>query len=74
MARGKNWRWDLEEAVHKFHNGLAREIYNRYTDVRPEVIVPYAVAKGLVSFEDMPQEIAEEMRYKIKFFMEEADI
>jgi len=71
---GKIDVWDLEEAVHKFHNGPARKLYNRYNDVSPEVIVPYAVVRGLVSFDDIPQEIAEEMRFKIKFFKEEADI
>lgn len=57
-----------EEAIQKFHNGPARKLYSRYVGLPPESVLPYALAKGLVSFDDIPHEVAEEMRFKAKFF------
>lgn len=62
--------WDLEEAVHKFHNGPSRKLYARYTDLSPEQVLPYALHKGLVSDADLPEEIADEMRMKAKVYGE----
>lgn len=56
--------WDLEEAVHKFHNGPARKLYTRYTDLSPEQVLPYALYKGLVAYEELPEEIVDEMKIK----------
>jgi hypothetical protein len=56
--------WDLKEAVHKFHNGPARKLYGRYTDLSPEQVLPYALHKGLVAYEELPEEIIDEMRMK----------
>lgn len=60
--------WDLEEAIHKFHNGPARKLYSRYRDLAPEMILPYALNKGLVAYEDIPEEIADEMRRNARWF------
>lgn len=62
---GKIDTWTLEESIHKYHNGPSKKLYCRYVDLPPEMVVPYALAKGLLSFEDIPDEISEDM--KIKF-------
>jgi hypothetical protein len=56
--------FDLEHLIHKFHNGTARVLYNRYTDVPPEMILPYALTKGLICDNECPDEIVDEMRAK----------
>jgi hypothetical protein len=34
---------ELEHAIHKFHSGPAKKLYGRYTDLPPEMILPYAL-------------------------------
>lgn len=62
--------WDLEEAVHKFHNGPARKLYARYRELSSEQVLPYALHKGFVAHEDLPEEIVEEMRMKAGIYDE----
>jgi hypothetical protein len=54
--------WDLEQAVHKFHNGAARELYKRYTMLKPDEVLPYALFKNIITYEELPIEIVEEMK------------
>lgn len=58
--------FDLEHDIHKFHNGMARTLYSRYTDVQPEMILSYALIKGLISEEECPVEIVDDMRDIVK--------
>ena len=62
--------WDLEEAIHKFHNGTARDLYKRYSYLSPEEILPYALHKGYVIFDDVPPEALHEMQVKARFYRE----
>jgi len=67
----KSWQdeqidtWDLENAVHKFHNGPARELYKRYTGLSPAEVLPYALFRKLITYEELPPEIDEEMRFMV---------
>lgn len=54
--------WNLEEAIHKFHNGSARELYKWYTMSSPEEILPYALFKKIIAYEELPELIADEMK------------
>ena len=62
--------WDLEEAIHKFHNGTARDLYKRYSYLSLEKILPYALHKGYVTFDDVPPEALHEMQVKAQFYRE----
>ncbi|OPY57078.1 MAG: hypothetical protein A4E55_01842 [Pelotomaculum sp. PtaU1.Bin035] len=65
---GKIDTWTLEEAIHNFHQGPSKKLYGRYTDLSPDMIVPYALAKGLISLDDIPSEIADEIKIKAETF------
>jgi len=54
---GKVDTFELEHYIHKFHNGPARMLYSRYTDLKPEMVLPYAVTYGSISDEECPDEI-----------------
>ena len=54
--------FDLETCVHKFHNGAARTLYNRYTGLQPEMILPYSLKEGIIRKEECPAEIVDDMR------------
>jgi hypothetical protein len=51
--------WDLEELIHKFHNGKARELYTFYNNSIPELAVASALTRGLLSREEIPDDICE---------------
>ncbi|MGL5514959.1 MAG: hypothetical protein ACRDBM_17230 [Sporomusa sp.] len=58
--------FDLEHRIHQFHNGPARVLYNRYTDLPAEMVLPYALSHGLISEGECPDEIADEMRMRAR--------
>lgn len=60
--------WDLEEAIHQFHNGAARELYKRYTMVSPELILPYALYNNIIAYEELPEEIADEVKMRTALY------
>ena len=68
----KRWKigevdaFELSHLIHQYHNGPARVLYNRYTDVSPEMILPYALKNNLVLENECPGEIIEEMKADIK--------
>ncbi|MBP2659093.1 MAG: hypothetical protein H6Q69_2125 [Firmicutes bacterium] len=60
--------WDLEEAIHQFHNGAARELYKRYTMTSPELVLPYALYKNIIAYEELPEEIADEIKMRTALY------
>lgn len=62
--------WELEDSIHKFHNGPAQKLYSRYINVPPEMILPYALAKGIICLDACPEEIREEMAMRVQMFSE----
>jgi hypothetical protein len=50
----KQWRknkistFELSELIHKFHNGVARELWSFYTTGPAELNVKHAIAKGVI--------------------------
>ena len=49
----------LEDVIHKFHNGPSRKLYSLYTGSMLEFAAAGAVARGVVSAAEIPQEIAD---------------
>jgi hypothetical protein len=46
--RGEITPFDLEEAIHRFHQGPARELYTRYTSGMLNLAVAHAIVTGLL--------------------------
>lgn len=57
--RGELNSFDLTERVHRFHNGPAREIYNRfeYRNSTLLFVVGGAVGEGLIAKEEIPPDV-----------------
>jgi len=50
--------FDLSDFIHEFHQGAARELFNRYNTRGSEhVLVAGAVGRGLLKREDIPDEV-----------------
>ncbi len=54
--------FELEQAVHEFHNGVARQLYNRYSSgsTLPHVVAG-AVLRGTLSVVEIPDPAREEL-------------
>ena len=48
--------WNLNDKIHQYHNGTARELYKLYEGPSgPIVALSQAVAKGIINIEDVPE-------------------
>jgi hypothetical protein len=52
---GKLDPFELEEAIHRFHNGIARELYSRYAGGLLEASVAGAINRGTISMAEGPE-------------------
>ena len=49
--------WDVNQAVHDYHNGIARDLYKTYSMNDPLISVVFGVHQGLISIDDVPEEV-----------------
>ena len=57
----------LNDAVHRFHEGPSREIWNRYTTNHGEPALACAVATGIVRRDELPPELLQHLAGWIEF-------
>jgi len=63
----KQWRknkistFELSELIHKFHNGVARELWSFYTTVPAELNVKHAIVKGVILKNEISPGILEKL-------------
>jgi hypothetical protein len=65
--------FELSDKIHEFHNGISRELYVRYTTLRPEILVSRAVAFGIVGEEALGKSLLERLARNIESFREMQD-
>ena len=49
--------FQLNENVHRFHNGISRELYVRYTGLDAVVLVTFALQRGVLSRKELGEEV-----------------
>jgi hypothetical protein len=70
----ENWRnekiscFELNDLIHKFHQGPSREIWKMYTYSDPDTAVSRAVALGLLKKEEIPGNLLDILDSRIGFF------
>lgn len=48
--------WDLNDKIHHYHNGTARELYKLYEGLNDTTVaLSQAVVKGIIKIEDVPE-------------------
>ena len=62
---------DLHALIHKYHDGIGREIWRRFTSNDPDVSLAHAVAAGFVTKESLPGEVQDHIAGMVEFFLEE---
>lgn len=66
--------FELNKHIHSFHNGTSRDLYNFYTMVAAQNAVAYALAEGLLSKEEVSEEILDKLEPMISFFESERNV
>lgn len=59
--RGEVTAFDLSEAVHRFHQGPARDLYVTYTNRHPKAAVAYAIQAGILDRTQIALDVLDEL-------------
>ena len=62
--------FEVEAAVHRFHQGPARELFKRY-DMAPDWPVAAAIVHGILKEDEVPPEIRDLLRVNVDFLREQ---
>lgn len=65
--------FELNDLIHKFHDGTSRNIWKRYAYLKPGQSVPAAIGRGILKEDEIPPAILEEMKAAIEFFRDDVD-
>lgn len=63
----KSWRagdidaFQLNERIHEFHQGPSRDLWGKYTNILPTLLLGHALADGFVEEEEIPEQAREEI-------------
>lgn len=60
--------FEMADIIHKFHDGTAREIFNRYSGPLEKMVVAMAIVNGILKEESVPPEVKETLEYEISFY------
>ena len=60
---------ELSERIHKFHDGVSREIFNRYDGKMLEVTVARAIARGVLERSQIPGDLLKHLGPSIEVFV-----
>jgi len=62
---------DLNDAIHEYHDGVAREIWKRFSTNKPGMPLAHAVAAGFVTKESLPAEVLEHIESMVEYFQDQ---
>ena len=48
--------FELNEQIHKYHNGTARDLFKQYAMGDPDMVVMFALAEGILKIEDLNED------------------
>ncbi len=68
---GKVNAFELSERIHRFHQGPARDLYVSARGIKPDVSVARAVAAGILTRDEVPDEVLAAVERLIDFFAEQ---
>jgi hypothetical protein len=66
--RGEIDAFELNDFVHRFHQGPARDIWKQYATTHLEPAVASAVAAGVLRKEELPAELVQHIAGLIEFY------
>ncbi len=60
--KNKITAFELSELIHKFHNGIARDLWSFYTTGHAELNVKHAIAEGIILETEIGPGILEKLK------------
>ena len=63
----------MSDKIHDFHDGISRQLFVMYGRLKPDMAVGRAVARDLLSAEELPSGMLTEVEGKIEFFRSEIE-
>jgi len=66
--RGEITTFELNDLVHRFHQGTSREIWRRYETSHLEPAIASAVVAGVLRKEELPAELLQHIAGLIEFY------
>lgn len=64
---------ELSHRIHQYEVGKSRQLFKRYNDGDPDMIVAYAVTIGVLQRQDLPAELLEALVAPLSFYQMLAD-
>jgi hypothetical protein len=58
---------ELSDLIHRFHDGVARDLYSAYTNNMPDLALGSAIARGILSPDEVPPEIRKTLEGHFSF-------
>ena len=65
--------FELSDRIHRFHDGISRDLYVLYRDLPPNQAVARAIALQWLQEEEVPSEILSALEPTIEFFRSQND-
>ena len=66
--RGEIDSFELENLIHKFHQGPSRELYKTYTQGFPDHAVAYGIVTELLNESEIEIELLDELAQTLEFY------
>lgn len=68
FERGEITPFDLQERIHRFHQGPARKLYNKYDSRMLDITVAHAIHTGILNREEIDPEVLEALSGALQFY------
>ena len=65
--RGEISVFELNDRIHKFHNGVSRDLYKRYDPRDAEIVVPGAIVRGTLREQEVDPALLKNLAELIEF-------
>jgi hypothetical protein len=67
--------FDLDHEIHKYHNGVARDLYKKYNyGGKPDLLVAVAVCDGVLAREDLGEDLFSRLSASITSIQESKNL
>jgi hypothetical protein len=66
--RGEITAFDLEAAIHRFHQGSARDLYLIYANRQSKMAVAYAIDAGILDRAEVAADVLEHLSAALEFY------
>jgi hypothetical protein len=62
---------ELNDLIHRFHDGISRDIWKKYATNRLEPAIGFAIATGILRREELPSALLEHVSGLVEFYQAE---